>query len=255
MRFPSLLPIAAGALFLLDSCDGTPLSRSEISASLSVSVESEHYTFHHAPGDAVDPEWQEVYHSWAVRELGISPPEIHYYKYSNRSHLHDLTGMQGNAWADRASFSIHTLWPTDNHEVVHLYSSLFGSAPALFSEGFAVAHQVDPSAGDFVPKWSSVPLHSWSRRFQQEGRLIPIANLLETSDFRRFDDAVTYPEAGSFVRHLIDSAGLEKMLELFRNGSPEQSGSEVRSVFRSIYGFSLEDAEESWTVFLDQGSP
>lgn len=94
-------------------------------------------------------------------------------------------------------------------------------------------------------------MHTWARRFRQEGRLIPIADLLETTDFRRFDDNVTYPEAGSFIRHLIDEYGLDKMLELFRNGSPGQAESELRPVFFRIYGFSVETAEQSWKTFLD----
>jgi hypothetical protein len=44
-----------------------------------------------------------------------------------------------------------------------------------------IAHQVDPNAGDFVPSWSSVPVHDWARRFLQDNRLVPIASLLETS--------------------------------------------------------------------------
>lgn len=252
VKRPALLPGTAAILVLLDGCGDSPLSRSEVAARLSVSIETAHHRFHLSPGDVVDADWQESFHAWATQELGLpSVPRINYYKYANRSDLYALTGVQGNAWADPSSFSIHTIWPTDNHEVVHLYASRFGSPTALFGEGFAVAHQVNPSAGDFVAKWSSIPVHTWARRFRQEGRLIPIADLLETTDFRRFDDNVTYPEAGSFVRHLIDAYGLDKMLELFRNGSPGQAESELRSIFFRIYGLSVETAEQSWKIFLD----
>ncbi len=252
MKRRALVPSAAAALVLLGGCGDSPLSRSEVAAALSVTLETEHHSFHVSPGDGVESDWQESFHAWATREIGLSSvPTIQYYKYLNRSHLDALTGLPGNAWADPVTFSIHTIWPTDNHEVVHLYASRFGSPTALFSEGFAVAHQVNPVTGDLVPKWSSVPVHTWARRFRREGRLIGIAELLESSDFRRFDDNVTYPEAGSFIRYLIDEYGLDKMLELFRNGSPHQTDSEVRSIFSAIYGFSVETAEEGWKVFID----
>jgi hypothetical protein len=237
---------------VLLGCGESPLSRSEVGVALSAAIETENHTFHLSPGDVVESEWQESFHAWALREIGLaSVPKIQYFKYLNRSHLHALTGQAGNAWADPATFSIHTIWPTDNHEVVHLYASRFGSPTALFSEGFAVAHQVNPAAGDFEPKWSSTPVHTWARRFRQEGRLIPVADLIETSDFRRFDDNMTYPEAGSFIRHLIDEYGLDKMLELFRSGTPNQTEGEVRAIFLRVYGISVETAEESWMRFLD----
>jgi hypothetical protein len=61
---------------------------------------------------------------------------------------------------------------------------------------------------------------------------------------------VTYPESGSFVRYLIDEHGLENMTELFRRGSPNQPGSEIRSIFRGIYGFEIEAPEVGWRGFL-----
>jgi hypothetical protein len=243
--------VVASALILLIGCGDSPLSPSEVGAPLSATLETEHFVFRFATGDSVETEWQEIFHDWATRELGVSSPRIQYNKYLNRSHIYEATGSAGNAWADPASFSIHTIWPRDNHEVVHLYASLYGSPVALFSEGFAVAHQVDPSAGDFVPRWSGVPVHSWARRFRRESRLIPIASLLLTSGFRSFDDGVTYPESGSFVRYLIDEHGLDRMLDLFRRGSPNQPESDIRSAFRGIYGFEIESAEERWKAFLD----
>lgn len=138
MRRPALLPGTAAILLLLDGCGDSPLSRSEVPAQLSVSIETAHHRFHLGPGDVVDSEWQESFHAWATQERGLpSVPRIEYYKYSNRSDLYALTGVQGNSWAEPSSFSIHTIWPTDNHEVVHLYASRLGSPTALFGEGFA----------------------------------------------------------------------------------------------------------------------
>jgi hypothetical protein len=50
--------------------------------------------------------------------------------------------VEHQRFADPGPFSIHTIWPSDNHEVGHLYASLFGSPAALLSEGLAVAKQI-----------------------------------------------------------------------------------------------------------------
>ena len=72
MKIQGFLPIAAAALSLPCNCSETPVSRSDLPVSLSVTIETEHFIFHLAPGDRVDPDWQEAYHAWAIRELGVS---------------------------------------------------------------------------------------------------------------------------------------------------------------------------------------
>ena len=47
---------------------------------------------------------------------------ITYNKYFHRAHMGEVSGVSNtNVYADAASFAIHTIWPRDNHEVVHLY--------------------------------------------------------------------------------------------------------------------------------------
>jgi hypothetical protein len=93
-----------------------------------VSAETEHYVFHAAVGDAIDTAWQEAYHAWAIARLGVQPGrKIGYYKYTSRQDMGDHTGKYGtNGYADVTALEIHTLWSTDNHEVVHLFVSLVG---------------------------------------------------------------------------------------------------------------------------------
>ncbi len=163
-----------------------------------------------------------------------------------------LTGNYNtNAYADPARFAIHTLFSFDNHEPVHLYTSLFGTAVGLFNEGIAVAFQTDPLANDFAPRWNGEALHDVARRFETQGRLAPISSMLTTSDFLLVPDDVRYPEAGSFVRFLLDTRGLEPMKELFGRSSPEDPADAVRERFHDVYGSTVEDVETEWLRFLD----
>jgi hypothetical protein len=220
---------------------------------LSEQVETANHVYHFSQGDTIDVEWQEAYHRWATEALGVViPRRIEYHKYRSRGHMGRIVGVSNtNAYADPVGYSIHTIWPTDNHEVVHLYSSTWGSPVALFSEGFAVAHQVNPVTGDFVPKWSGTPLHDLAARFRREGRLLQLNQIAHSNGFRQFDDGVTYPEAGSFVRHLIDMRGLDSMKALFSRLSANDSADRVRQQVQAVYGNALEDLEAAWLGFLD----
>jgi hypothetical protein len=213
------------------------------------------FEFRYAASDRVDVEWQEQYHAWATAALGVSVPRrIVYNKYLSRAHMGSLTGNGNtNAYADGDRYEIHTIWPRDNHEVVHLYSSAWGRPVALWSEGLAVAYQTDPVAGDLVPRWSRVPLDDHARQFLQQGRLIAIADLATTAGFRRFDSNVTYPQAGSFVRFVIARCGLEGVRRLFASGSVGDSESAVRTQFAAACGIGLDEVESSWRRMLDGG--
>ena len=129
---------------------------------MSKRIQTAHFTFQMSANDAVDTEWQEAYHEWAVAALQVTITRpITYNKYLSRVHMGDVTGTyntNGYARADESAFEIHTLWSRDNHEVVHLYSSAFGRTVALFSEGLAVAFQINAPAGETVPKWSGTPV-------------------------------------------------------------------------------------------------
>jgi hypothetical protein len=155
-----------------------------------------------------------------------------------------------NAYASPDRFEIHTIWPEDNHEVVHLYASVWGRPGALWSEGLAVAFQTDPQAGDFTARWSGVPLDHHAERFLSEGRLIPIADLLTTSDFRRFDSNVTYPEAGSFMTFVIATCGLEGVKQLFVSGTANDPALVVRQKFQGACGRAISDVEADWRQML-----
>jgi hypothetical protein len=234
------------------ACDGSPVAPSAAST-LTERIDTASYVFRFAPGDSVDSAWQEEFHAWAVRELGLqSVPRITYNKYRSRQHMGEVMGVSNtNGYADAATFAIHTIWPTDNHEVVHLYSSAWGSPVALFSEGLAVAYSVDPSRGMFTPIWHSEPVHTIAGRMRAQGTLIAIARLAETRGFRSFDPNLTYPEAGSFVRFLLDRGGLGPMRQVYAALRANDSIDQVERAVVNAYGRSLAELESEWLAFLN----
>lgn len=222
---------------------------------LSRRVRTAHFIFQMSANDSVDTDWQEAYHAWAVAALGVTiTTPITFNKYLSRVHMGDVTGIyNANAYAsvENGAFEIHTIWPTDNHEVVHLYSSTFGRTVALFSEGLAVAFQINAPAGETSPKWNGTPLHNLARGFRQQGRLAPLASIVDTAGFRAIDANVAYPEAGSFVRFLIDTHGLDRIKQLYGLSRQGDTGQRASEIFAGVYGQSLVEAERAWWAMLD----
>jgi hypothetical protein len=249
MRFKYRLASAiAGAMVTTAACGASAPWAPSPADQLTERVETPHYVFLYASGDRVNAEWQETYYAWISRVLDVNPArKIEYRKYRDRQHMGRLIGNSStNGFADAATFTVHSIWSTDNHEVVHLYSSEWGSNVALFSEGFAVAHSADPAAGDLRPKWHSAPVHDVARQLRAGARLIALTDLATTASFRRFDPDVTYPEAGSFVRYLIDAQGLDRMKATFGRLRPDDSLERVLAVVVAIYGRTLSELEAAW---------
>jgi hypothetical protein len=236
-------------------CGGDGSSGPSESIALSAREETASIVFHYAEGDFVDAARQQAFHDWAVHELGVSPTrKISFNKYLTRNHMGILTGDYGtNAFAVPADFAVHTLFPFDNHEPVHLYTSLIGQAVGLFNEGMAVAFQTDPYAGDLLPRWNGEPLHDVARRFEAEERLAPLGSALTTNDFLTIAVEVRYPEAGSFVRFLLDTRGLDSMRMFLALSTAADDEETVRENFRRVYSESVEQVEAAWLDFLEAG--
>ena len=251
MKTRTLCWLAAVASAACGSSPAAPSAFTDLA--LGVGPVTDAFEYRYAPNDSVDVQWQETYHRWAVEALNITVPRrIRYNKYQSRAHMESLIGVGNtNGFANADTFEIHTIWPRDNHEVVHLYSSVFGRPVALWSEGLAVALQTDPAAGDLVPRWSGVALDDHARRFRADGRLIPIPELLTTSGFRRFDPNTSYPEAGSFMRFILDTCGLAGVTRFYATGAVQDSAASVASQFEAACGRSIGSTEQAWLVKLE----
>lgn len=254
MHAPSGKRVLAAILCALSSaqCGNSPTTPSESGQFLPVVSETPNYILRASSGDTINGTWQEAYHAWVTTTLGVTPArKITFNKYTSRSHMQAVVGVGNtNAYADRYAYAIHTIWPTDNHEVVHLFTSAWGDPVALVNEGVAVAFQVDPSR-DLIPRWSGSALHDLARQFRQQGRSVPLATIVDTASWRSQDPNVVYPQSGSFMRWLIDSYGLDRLRALYaRAAGPNEPGAGVRASFATVYGMPFDQLEAAWIAVL-----
>jgi hypothetical protein len=245
----------ASAALLGAACGGseTPTGPS-VPASLPFVRETATMRVFHESGDTVDVEWQEAFNAWALARLGTQPPKVEYRKYQSREAMGLYTGHAAtNGFAEPDQWRLHTIWPRDNHEIVHLYAAPIGRPSDFFNEGLAVAFQTDPAAGRFEAWFNGQEVHAACRDYLRDGRLpLPVVDYVTTTAFRGLpDQVISYRLAGSFVRFLADDHGLAAVLEFVRRaGGRDESLAVIRARAEAVFGRTLADLEADWLSFL-----
>jgi len=117
------------------------------------------------------------------------------------------------------------------HEVMHILAmNTFGLGPVWLNEGLAVY------AGG---RWRGRDVHEVAREYAAANRLVELRML--TRRFRDVDPSIAFPQAGSFVRYLYESHGIDAIRALWRRDD---------DAFREITTQTVEAAEQQWRVFL-----
>ena len=205
-------------------------------------------------GDTIEIERQEAFNNWALAQLGLTlPQKVEYRKYTSRAAMGRYTGNGNtNGFAEPEQWRFHTIWPWDNHEVVHVYSAMLGRPSDFFNEGLAVSFQTDPARGDFTVRFNGEQVHDACRQYLRSGRLpLPVSRYVTTGAFRDISDQVlSYRFAGSFVLHMTERFGVAGIILFFRTNNRDESLDTIRARLLSVYGVSLEDIEATWLAML-----
>jgi len=257
------LRAAIAAVALVAACGhGSPTAPTP-AASLPLVFETATMRYYHEPGDAIDIMRQDAFNAWAIERLGIVlPQKVEYRKYPSREAMGRYTGNGNtNGFAEPSLWRFHTIWPYDNHEVVHVYTAVVGRPSDFFNEGIAVSFQTDPARGDFTVRFGYVssspgqPVHDACREYLRNGSLpLPVSRYVTTSGFRGISDQlVGYQSAGSFVLHMTERFGLSAVLRFFQTSSSEDTLDVIRARIQGVFGASLDEIESSWLAMLRAG--
>ena len=210
--------------------------------------------YFYAAGDTIDVDWQEAFNAWAIGRIGVRPPQLEYYKYRSKGDMGDHLGVYTtNGYSEPELFRVHSIWPQDNHEVVHVLSAMIGRPSDFFNEGFAVSWQVDPKGGDFTVRFNGLQVHDASRDYLRNGALPrPLVTYVTTNRFRSIaDTTMSYRMAGSFVLYLTERFGLPAVLTFLRGGGgPMESLDTIQARMQSTFGLSVEQADADWVQML-----
>ncbi|MGD8331873.1 MAG: hypothetical protein PVJ49_20740 [Acidobacteriota bacterium] len=247
--WPSL---SLSLLLATAACGDGPVSPGDILDDLTETFETQNVVFHYSRGDSVDSSWQQSYHDWITDLLGVQlPVKLRFYKYTSRSQLAAITGMETNGFAEPEVYSLHTIWPYDGHEAAHVYLALVGKPSNFFNEGLAVALATDPGLTVWNSRWNGTPVYAHTQLLISTNRLLPLSSMLTTDDFRGVDEWVSYGESGSFCLYLIEQYGIGPMLQFVGMSSQFDSRARIESNMRAVWGQDLATLEAAWLEFIN----
>ena len=173
----------------------------------------------------------------------------------------EATGHQGAGWA--FGNTIVEVYNEQEkldpyHETVHILMGPFGNPPALFNEGFAVymserlgAHALESLGG------GQATIRQRAGELKDRGEWIELEELLGYTEIgsRATRPPVSYAEAASFVKFLIDTYGKDKFLQAYRtlrNSNDKAVQQENTRKLSQIYGQTLEALERQWHDTLSE---
>ncbi len=191
----------------------------------------------------VDVRRTEAYIERLASLFGPLPRDWHfeYYRHASATAISTQLGFAAVGVTDLDRARIDSIYAFHPHELVHVVAGRLGRAPALFSEGLAVALT---SAG--VRNGSEIDAAARARLDSHRGW----RELLE--DPTAWDDASAYAVAGSFVAFLLDGWGIQPMIAFLggcEDGTPQRSA----DAFRRAYGRTIPDLAFEWEKALRQG--
>jgi hypothetical protein len=188
------------------------------------------------------------------KAMDFSPgKKIEYYKASSPEECGRLltqgafNGLAAVTYADSIEWFKIAVSTTfyNPHEVMHIVALSSGVpySNSLLSEGLAVAYGGTTfQTAEFA--------HNYSRIMMDGPGYIPVKRLLAMTgpEFLR-SSYVTYQEAGSFIRYLVDAYGMARLRSLVSglSGSTDLDAQAVKS-----YGVSLNDLEKEWRQYLSK---
>lgn len=208
-----------------------------------------HYHYHWLGGDQL-PDPARRYNTESYRMvaefLGLDPagsPDVAYYKYPDKAIKEELMGDPGNAFT-MPDGSMHSIFATDRHEIVHVLARPWGDPPALVAEGLAV---------HLSGSWQGKPVVTYARGLLDHD-WIPLADLLDSGAFRNRPDLVTYAIAGGFVEWtLAQPDGHDRLRRLYGQLQNRASAAANRQALEAILGATVEDTDARVRAWLSAG--
>lgn len=177
-----------------------------------------------------------------LRLLGATADTTHLelLAVDTREAMRPFTGGTPGGWAEPTASAV-LLVTNDStraplrHELMHVLSWQRWGTPSghWISEGLAM-HAVGRCHGR--------DLHAMAAALAAEGRLVPLAELPRRFDVQGEAGAAMYVQAGSFVRHVLETRGTARLRALWQDG--------LRSAPRTL-GADVPTLEREWRVRVD----
>ena len=170
--------------------------------------------------------------------------KIHYFLCKDKSEIKQLTNYSARGLYYIPFDYIISTFNSHYHEIAHLLINYKLKSVKLYTlpllqEGFAVAF------GGRGGKEPNVILEMGE--FLIKSDFLNYDMLLSKNDFYQFDASMTYPVAGLYVKFLIESLGISKFIDLYKDYSTDLDNISVISIDSNKL-----PSKNEWTEFISQ---
>ena len=221
--------------------------------------DTQHFSFHYAPGSAAERDLPRI---GAVAEAAFRRTrQVLNAEFDGQMRIYLVPRVfwQGAAtygdkvqlisYLDRNYTGIET-WSYFTHEGTHALAQDFvqpkeeGGPDGVLVEGLAVW----ASGGHY----GTEPIDTWAAVTAASDSYIPLADL-RAGPFYDFQHEISYLEAASFVKFLVDQDGWDKMKELYGRATGKADLDE--EIVTDLYGKGYPALEADWLAYLEGLSP
>ncbi|MCH8292773.1 hypothetical protein IH992_16915 [Candidatus Poribacteria bacterium] len=236
-----------GLIYLYRGELGLRPTRGYIEKKLGGLKETAHFKIFYEKGSKVERKIESIAQDHEFRYAQL----IHYFEmqptrkvqayiYTSPEQKKRLMGARGTSVEDPFGHGYHINYrsfphPIMKHELAHALTAdwspfLKVSLKLGLHEGIAVAADWDEG---------QLTAHQWSKAMRQLN-IAPSIHRIMGLGFWTQASSKSYTLAGSFVRFVVDTYGIEKFKRVFQRGN-----------FRKVYGKPLSDLVQEWEAFLE----
>lgn len=249
-----LLAFVAATTWRAGESLGFSLTRETLERELSRHLVTPHFELFIAPNvSAEDVERLKEDHEFRYQQLSrffkVEPKQrIKSFIYATERQKRRLMGAAGTQISRPWAHEIHingfgVPHPVLKHELAHVFAAEIASGPFKVPASAGVLVNVGVVEGTAVAAdWpaSELSIHGWTRAMRALHLAPDVAQMLDPAGFWAISSYRAYTVAGSFVRWLIDTEGMERFARLYATND-----------FQGTYGRPLSELATSWGVFVD----
>ncbi len=209
--------------------------------------ETKNFRFHWLAGSEYpegSKEYQQQLFDYYCARLNLPEPErpkVDSYFYPDSATLFEAIGVRGakkSYWDER---EVHSIYPVDDHEIIHMITKPYGVLPFALTEGTAFYLMKD---------YRGRPVLQMAQDLLKDDKLPDLVAILDGGTMRRIDPNVVAPAAASFIGYLLEMYGPEKFLDLHREANAASAAPEFGAAFERVYAVAPEKAEAEWRMLL-----
>ena len=245
----TIFTIVFAFIFIHQGDLGLRLSRSDIQDKLGGKYETEHFSIYYEKGTEVERHIELIAqdHEFRYHQLTqffqLHPQKkVGSYVYTSAEQKKRLMGAKHTSIEDPINREIHINYsakyphPVLKHELAHVFAGEVHpiwkvSLKMGLHEGIAVAAEWDEG---------HLTAHQWSKAMRTLKVARPVEKIMSAWGFWTQSSSRSYTLAGSFVRYLVDTYGIEKFKRVFPTGN-----------FKKHYGKELKKLVREWEQFLE----